>query len=108
MDGGYRHRHAPAVRPGRATPVRPRCRQCHPARCLAGGTRSNPPGIPNGASGQDVDHARQPRPVGAVTLVADVEDLTPEWLSEALRVRVSAVRCDRIGTGQTAATYRLT
>jgi aminoglycoside/choline kinase family phosphotransferase len=43
-----------------------------------------------------------------VTLVADVEDLTPEWLSEALRIRVSAIRCDRIGTGQTAATYRLT
>jgi hypothetical protein len=41
-------------------------------------------------------------------VVADVEDLTPDWLSEALRVRVSGVNCDRIGTGQTAATYRLT
>jgi hypothetical protein len=43
-----------------------------------------------------------------VNPVADgVGDITPEWLSHALDREVGAVRAERIGTGQTGATYRL-
>lgn len=38
----------------------------------------------------------------------DIEDLTAEWLSEVLDDDVSSVRAEAIGTGQTAASYRLT
>jgi Ecdysteroid kinase-like family len=43
----------------------------------------------------------------SVTSVVDVDGLSAEWLSEALSVDVKVHACERIGTGQTAATYRL-
>jgi len=42
-----------------------------------------------------------------VKAAVDVNDLSPEWLSHALALDVRAFTCDRIGNGQTAATYRL-
>ena len=36
-----------------------------------------------------------------------VSDITPDWLSQALDVQVSAVHAERVGTGQIGATYRL-
>jgi aminoglycoside/choline kinase family phosphotransferase len=42
-----------------------------------------------------------------VKAAVDADDLSPEWLSHALDVDVRAVICERVGTGQTAATYRL-
>ena len=38
----------------------------------------------------------------------DIEELDPEWLSQALGRPVGSVGCERIGTGQTGAAYRLT
>jgi hypothetical protein len=40
--------------------------------------------------------------------VVDARGLSAAWLSEALDRDVRAVQCERIGTGVTAATYRLT
>lgn len=39
--------------------------------------------------------------------VADVADLTPEWLTRALGVEVSGVAASAVGTGQMGACYRL-
>lgn len=41
-------------------------------------------------------------------LPSSPSQLTPEWLSAVLGVEISAVRVEAIGTGQTAATYRVT
>ncbi|MET0662994.1 MAG: phosphotransferase [Ilumatobacteraceae bacterium] len=47
-------------------------------------------------------------PIGAWSPVADgPAELTAAWLSQALGRDVSAVAAERIGTGQTGATYRL-
>lgn len=43
-----------------------------------------------------------------VPLVADVADLTPDWLSVALGHRVDAVTATPVGTGQIGTCYRLT
>ncbi|MCU1484738.1 MAG: hypothetical protein JWN67_1484 [Actinomycetia bacterium] len=40
-------------------------------------------------------------------VAAVVEELTPEWLSEALGRGVTAVEAERVGTGQIGASYRL-
>jgi hypothetical protein len=42
-----------------------------------------------------------------VRAAVDVGDLSPQWLSHALDFEVRGVTCERVGTGQTAATYRL-
>ena len=39
--------------------------------------------------------------------VDDPDDLTPQWLSQALQTEVRSVAAQRVGTGQTGATYRL-
>src|ERR1700712_3343255 len=36
-----------------------------------------------------------------------IDDLTPQWLSAVLGTQVKSLAIERIGTGQTAATYRL-
>jgi hypothetical protein len=41
-------------------------------------------------------------------VVDDVNELSPAWLSRALGADVRSVSAERIGTGQMAATYRLT
>ena len=41
------------------------------------------------------------------SVAATVDELTPEWLSEALGCAVTAVSAERIGTGQIGTTYRL-
>jgi hypothetical protein len=51
--------------------------------------------------------AGEPRALPLVKAAVDVDDLSPEWLSHALELGVRAVTCERVGTGQTAATYRL-
>ena len=43
-----------------------------------------------------------------MTHAVDIEELGPEWLSEALGRPVGSLGCERIGTGQTGAAYRLT
>jgi hypothetical protein len=45
--------------------------------------------------------------VGAVSVAATIEDVTPAWLSEALGRPVSSVDAERVGTGQIGASYRL-
>lgn len=44
---------------------------------------------------------------GVVPLVADVDGLTPEWLTLALGARVDAVTLTPVGTGQIGTCYRL-
>ena len=39
--------------------------------------------------------------------VVDVDGLSADWLSQTLSREVRLLSCERIGTGQTAATYRL-
>jgi hypothetical protein len=51
--------------------------------------------------------AGKPGALPLVKAAVDVDDLSPEWLSHALDVDVRSVTCERVGTGQTAATYRL-
>ena len=48
------------------------------------------------------------RPVTGFASAVDAEGLTSEWLSAALGQPVSLRGCERIGTGQIAAAYRLT
>jgi Ecdysteroid kinase-like family len=52
--------------------------------------------------------AGEPRTLPLVKAAVDVDALSPEWLSQALELDVRAVTRERVGTGQTAATYRLT
>jgi len=44
----------------------------------------------------------------AVSIPRSPDDVTPQFLSAALRTEVTAVEAEPIGTGQTGATYRLT
>jgi hypothetical protein len=52
-------------------------------------------------------HASEPSRAPLRSVVDDVRELTPDWLSDALGVDVRTVRSEPIGAGQTGATHRL-
>jgi hypothetical protein len=46
--------------------------------------------------------------LGEAAVAADVDDLTPAWLSSVLGFEVADLAAERVGTGQIGSTYRLT